>query len=119
MYRCMFIDHTPYRCGGTHSSVLYLPQVCSDGGFHCLCVPALHRGGIPCGMCEEVWSIVMDTVPSLYVLYCFRYELPGINGLNFVLNCSLGGGGVSSIRVDPQVCTGHTLTVTMVTMSLT
>ena len=61
-------------------------------------------------MCEKVWSVVMDTVRT-FVMCCIvscRYELPGINGLNFVLNRSLGGGGVSSIRVDPQVCTGHT-----------
>ena len=33
----------------------------------------------------------------------YRYELSGINGLNFVLRKSLGGGGVASIRNDPQV----------------
>uniref|UniRef100_A0A4W4FM31 Uncharacterized protein n=1 Tax=Electrophorus electricus TaxID=8005 RepID=A0A4W4FM31_ELEEL len=31
-----------------------------------------------------------------------RYELPGICGLNFVLRNSLGGGGVASLRSDPQ-----------------
>ncbi|KAK6322990.1 hypothetical protein J4Q44_G00053290 [Coregonus suidteri] len=31
-----------------------------------------------------------------------RYELPGIHALNFVLQSSLGGGGVASIRCDPQ-----------------
>ncbi|XP_002122182.2 uncharacterized protein LOC100182932 [Ciona intestinalis] len=31
-----------------------------------------------------------------------RYELPGINGFNFVLTNSLGGGGVASLRTDPQ-----------------
>lgn len=31
-----------------------------------------------------------------------RFLLPGINGLNFVLRDSLGGGGVSSLRPDPQ-----------------
>lgn len=31
-----------------------------------------------------------------------RYELPGIHGLNFVLQNSLGGGGVASLRSDPQ-----------------
>lgn len=30
------------------------------------------------------------------------YELPGIHALNFVLQSSLGGGGVASIRCDPQ-----------------
>ncbi|KAL4641796.1 hypothetical protein GN956_G10451 [Arapaima gigas] len=33
-----------------------------------------------------------------------RYELPGIHGLNFVLHNSLGGGGVASLRSDPQFC---------------
>ncbi|XP_010135843.1 PREDICTED: uncharacterized protein LOC104494676, partial [Buceros rhinoceros silvestris] len=31
-----------------------------------------------------------------------RYELPGIHGLNFVLKNSLGGGGLASLRSDPQ-----------------
>lgn len=31
-----------------------------------------------------------------------RYELPGINGFNFVLRNSLGGGGIASLRCDPQ-----------------
>lgn len=31
-----------------------------------------------------------------------RYSLPGIHGLNFVLQGSLGGGGVASLRSDPQ-----------------
>ncbi|XP_020777720.2 uncharacterized protein lratb.1 isoform X1 [Boleophthalmus pectinirostris] len=31
-----------------------------------------------------------------------RYTLPGVFGLNFVLNRCLGGGGVASLRSDPQ-----------------
>lgn len=31
-----------------------------------------------------------------------RYDLPGINALNFVLRRSLGGGGTASLRNDPQ-----------------
>ena len=31
-----------------------------------------------------------------------RYEVPGVNGFNFVLHNSLGGGGIASVRVDPQ-----------------
>ncbi|GAA3946862.1 acyclic terpene utilization AtuA family protein [Allohahella marinimesophila] len=31
-----------------------------------------------------------------------RYDLPGINALNFVLEQALGGGGVASLRIDPQ-----------------
>ena len=31
-----------------------------------------------------------------------RWDLPGIHALNFLLKHSLGGGGVASLRVDPQ-----------------
>lgn len=31
-----------------------------------------------------------------------RYDLPGIQGLNFVLEAALGGGGIASLRPDPQ-----------------
>ncbi len=31
-----------------------------------------------------------------------RYLLPGIGAINFVLNDALGGGGVASLRMDPQ-----------------
>jgi len=31
-----------------------------------------------------------------------RYELPGISGFNFVMRDCLGGGGVASLRTDPQ-----------------
>ncbi|MAG96543.1 MAG: DUF1446 domain-containing protein [Alphaproteobacteria bacterium] len=31
-----------------------------------------------------------------------RYQLPGINGLNFMLLDALGGGGIASLRTDPQ-----------------
>ncbi len=31
-----------------------------------------------------------------------RWELPGINAINFLLENSLGGGGVASLRIDPQ-----------------
>lgn len=31
-----------------------------------------------------------------------RYELPGIGGFNFLLESCLGGGGIASLRNDPQ-----------------
>lgn len=31
-----------------------------------------------------------------------RFELPGLNALNFLLTNALGGGGVASLRIDPQ-----------------
>ena len=31
-----------------------------------------------------------------------RYELPGFNALNFLMTNALGGGGIASLRIDPQ-----------------
>lgn len=31
-----------------------------------------------------------------------RYELPGLNSMNFLLIDALGGGGIASLRIDPQ-----------------
>lgn len=31
-----------------------------------------------------------------------RWELPGLNGFNFLLENALGGGGIASVRIDPQ-----------------
>jgi hypothetical protein len=31
-----------------------------------------------------------------------RYDVPGIHALNFLLHDALGGGGVASLRIDPQ-----------------
>jgi len=31
-----------------------------------------------------------------------RWDLPGLNGINFLLENALGGGGVASLRIDPQ-----------------
>ncbi len=31
-----------------------------------------------------------------------RYELNGLPGFNFILTRSLGGGGLSSLRIDRQ-----------------
>ena len=31
-----------------------------------------------------------------------RYTLPGLNALNFTLENALGGGGMASLRYDPQ-----------------
>ncbi len=32
----------------------------------------------------------------------YRWHLPGINAINFLLENSLGGGGIASLRIDPQ-----------------
>lgn len=31
-----------------------------------------------------------------------KWQLPGIHGLNFLLKGALGGGGIASLRIDPQ-----------------
>lgn len=31
-----------------------------------------------------------------------RYDLPGTNAINFLLQEALGGGGIASVRMDPQ-----------------
>lgn len=31
-----------------------------------------------------------------------RFEVPGVHGFNFLLENALGGGGVASLRIDPQ-----------------
>jgi len=31
-----------------------------------------------------------------------RFDLPGSHSLNFLLHESLGGGGIASVRIDPQ-----------------
>ncbi|KAF0123110.1 MAG: hypothetical protein FD152_3391, partial [Xanthobacteraceae bacterium] len=36
------------------------------------------------------------------VTHVDRFDLPGIHALNFVLHDCLGGGGVGSLRIDPQ-----------------
>jgi len=33
---------------------------------------------------------------------CKRYDVPGVHGLNFVLENSLGGGGIAALNPDPQ-----------------
>ncbi|KAG7496304.1 hypothetical protein JOB18_016450 [Solea senegalensis] len=48
---------------------------------------------------EEYFSHVIEPGVDNAVT---RYTLPGIHSLNFVLRNSLGGGGVASLRSDPQ-----------------
>ncbi len=44
-----------------------------------------------------------------------RFELPGINGFNFLLTKALGGGGTASLRTDSQ---GKSAAQTLLTMTL-
>jgi hypothetical protein len=45
---------------------------------------------------------VRDWFAHLGVSKVERYELPGMNALNFLLHDALGGGGIASLRVDAQ-----------------
>jgi hypothetical protein len=51
-------------------------------------------------------ALSTDAVKSYFSHICegevFRWELPGIDGLNFLLKNTLGGGGIASLRADPQ-----------------
>jgi len=51
-------------------------------------------------------SLTVDAVQSYFahtgVSRVERFELPGIHALNFMLHDALGGGGVVSLRIDPQ-----------------
>lgn len=55
-------------------------------------------------------TAVADYFEHLLEGKVYRFELPGINALNFLLTHSLGGGGVASLRADPQgKCYGQML----------
>ncbi|MCR5860262.1 acyclic terpene utilization AtuA family protein [Mesorhizobium sp. J428] len=51
-------------------------------------------------------ALTEETVKDYFEHLCNgpveRFELPGIHALNFLLHDSLGGGGIASVRIDPQ-----------------
>lgn len=51
-------------------------------------------------------ALTEETVEDYFAHLCNgpveRFELPGIHALNFLLHESLGGGGIASVRIDPQ-----------------
>ena len=51
-------------------------------------------------------SLSEETVKNLFQHFCkgkvLKWHVPGINGINFLLKNSLNGGGMSSLRIDPQ-----------------
>ncbi|MBM3555391.1 MAG: DUF1446 domain-containing protein, partial [Alphaproteobacteria bacterium] len=66
-------------------------------------------------------QVTPEAVGAYFAHYCngkvTRYELPGMDAFNFVLEGALGGGGMASLRVDPlgkthaQVLLDMTVTV--------
>jgi hypothetical protein len=57
-------------------------------------VPVLRRVLTPERMAAHFAGLVHGTVQ--------RFEAPGLNAFNFLLDDALGGGGMASLRIDPQ-----------------
>lgn len=51
-------------------------------------------------------SLSVEKVKEFFSHYCegevIKWDIPGIGAINFLLKNSLGGGGMSSLRIDPQ-----------------
>lgn len=51
-------------------------------------------------------ALTAEAVATWFTHVCegavHRWDLPGVHGLNFLLERALGGGGIASIRIDPQ-----------------
>ncbi len=57
---------------------------------------------IRAALTEQAVASYMQHVLDVEKGRVIRYELPGLNALNFMLENALGGGGVASLRIDPQ-----------------
>lgn len=57
---------------------------------------------IRAALTEEAVASYMQHVLDAEKGRVIRYELPGLNALSFMLENALGGGGVASLRIDPQ-----------------
>lgn len=57
---------------------------------------------IRAALTEEAVASYMQHVLDAEKGRVIRYELPGLNALNFMLENALDGGGVASLRIDPQ-----------------
>ncbi len=57
---------------------------------------------IRAALTEETVASYMQHVLDAEKGRVIRYGLPGLNALNFMLENALGGGGVASLRIDPQ-----------------
>lgn len=57
---------------------------------------------IRAALTEEAVASYMQHVLDAEKGRVIRYELSGLNALNFMLENALGGGGVASLRIDPQ-----------------
>lgn len=57
---------------------------------------------IRANLTEENVKAYMQHVLDPEKSQVIRYEIPGLNALNFMLENALGGGGIASLRIDPQ-----------------
>ncbi|MDO7540788.1 acyclic terpene utilization AtuA family protein [Acinetobacter nosocomialis] len=57
---------------------------------------------IRAALTEQTVASYMQHVLNAEKGRVIRYELPSLNALNFMLENALGGGGVASLRIDPQ-----------------
>ena len=57
---------------------------------------------IRANLTEENVKAYMQHVLDPEKSQVIRYEIPGLNALNFMLQNALGGGGIASLRIDPQ-----------------
>jgi hypothetical protein len=53
------------------------------------------RRELTCARVREYFAYLMDGDVE-------RFDLPGIRGVNYLLHDALGGGGIASLRNDPQ-----------------
>ena len=65
-------------------------------------VRARHPDFLPLLRDQLSAEVVADRMSHLIAGPVERYDLPGIHALNFVIRDALGGGGIASLRFDPQ-----------------
>jgi len=57
-------------------------------------VPVIRREVTPQRMAAHFWHLVKGPIQ--------RFEAPGLHAFNFLMQSALGGGGMASLRIDPQ-----------------
>ena len=84
-----------YTRSGDKGNDANIGVVCKNPGFYPFIKEALTEKAV-----ANYFSHVFENQEE--PMKVKRYELPGISAFNFVLKNSLGGGGVASLRSDPQ-----------------
>ena len=84
-----------YTRSGDKGNDANIGVVCKNPGFFPFIKEALTEKAV-----EDYFLHVFENQDEQFKVK--RYELPGISAFNFVLKNSLGGGGIASLRSDPQ-----------------